>query len=228
MTSNRAKGRAKPEPKNPRPAQALTGDEVQALIRATNKGATGARNRALIAVLYRGGLRLAETLALRPSDVDTKAGEIRVLRGKGGKARTVGLDVNACAMVDGWLTRRTKLGLRNGRLFCQVGQKKLGKPMSPQAVSEMLIRLAAKAGVTDKRVHPHGFRHTFAAELSRERVPVAEIMQLLGHSNLAVTTRYLNSLNPAEAIASVRAREWDIDPEPMPGPAKLVVVEKGA
>jgi site-specific recombinase XerD len=59
MTSNKAKGRGKPEPKNPRPAQALTGDEVQALIRATNKGATGARNRALIAVLYRGGLRRA-------------------------------------------------------------------------------------------------------------------------------------------------------------------------
>jgi len=41
MTSNKARGRAKPEPKNPRPAQALTSDEVQALIRATNKGATG-------------------------------------------------------------------------------------------------------------------------------------------------------------------------------------------
>jgi integrase/recombinase XerD len=195
-----------------RPAEVLTADEIRALLRATNRGATGARNRALITMFYRGGLRLSEALALRPSDVDTTTGEVRILRGKGGKARTVALDPNACAIVDGWLVRRAKLGLRNGKLFCQVSKRAKGQPVGPTAVHEMLKRLAEKAGI-EKRVHAHGFRHAFAAELSRERVPVAEIRQLLGHSNLAVTTRYLDSLNPAEAVAAIRAREWEIDPE---------------
>jgi site-specific recombinase XerD len=55
----------------------------------------------------------------------------------------------------------------------------------------MLRRLAAKAEIT-KRVHPHGFRHTFAVELEAAGTPVTTISKLLGHSSVAVTARYLN------------------------------------
>jgi site-specific recombinase XerD len=50
-------------------------------------------------VLYRGGLRISEALALRPADVDPARGTVRVMDGKGGKPRTVGLDVGALAAV---------------------------------------------------------------------------------------------------------------------------------
>ena len=53
---------------------------------------TGLRNRALIALLYRTGLRINEALSLYPKDLDLEGGSVRVLNGKGGKSRTVGLD----------------------------------------------------------------------------------------------------------------------------------------
>ena len=66
---------------------------MKALIRACSPRApTGVRNRALLVVLYRGGLRVGEALALYPKDLDRRRGTIRVLHGKGDKARTVGLD----------------------------------------------------------------------------------------------------------------------------------------
>lgn len=185
------------------PPEILTEEEVRKLLRATNRGDTGARNRALIAVMYRAGLRLSEALALRPADVDAAGGTIRVLHGKGDRARTVGLDDGAAGMVEAWMARRAHRGLGSGLLFCKLD----GAPMSPQAVREMLQRLAQKAGI-EKRVHPHGLRHAHAAELSREGTSVRLIQQQLGHANLAVTDRYLRSIAPEETIAAVRAREW--------------------
>ena len=60
------------------PAEVLTPAEVRALMDACREGALGDRNRALIALMYRAGLRVSEALALRPVDVDARAGTIRV------------------------------------------------------------------------------------------------------------------------------------------------------
>lgn len=187
------------------PAEILTASEVEALMAATNRGATGARNRAAIALMYRSGLRLAEALALKPADIDLDAGSVRVLHGKGDRARTVGLDQGACAFVQTWMAERTKLGI-NGRrrLLCGLD----GSPWAPQAVREMLRRVAAKAGL-DKRVHPHGLRHAHAAELARDGVPTNLIQKQLGHASLAVTSRYLDHVAPADLIEAIRSREWN-------------------
>jgi integrase/recombinase XerD len=68
----------------------------------------------------------------------------------------------------------------------------------------MLRRLAAKAEIT-KRVHPHGFRHTFAVELEAAGTPVTTISKLLGHSSVAVTARYLDHLTNGQAVAALEA-----------------------
>ncbi|PZR69978.1 MAG: hypothetical protein DLM63_00450 [Solirubrobacterales bacterium] len=74
-----------------RPAEILTEGEVLALIRACSSTApSGARNRALIAVLWRSGLRVGEALALELRDVDLHAGTLRIRHGKGDRSRTVG------------------------------------------------------------------------------------------------------------------------------------------
>ena len=70
----------------------MTGMEVRALIQACSARApTGIRNRALIVVMYRGGLRLGEALALYPKDLDAKAGTVTVLHGKGDRRHPAGL-----------------------------------------------------------------------------------------------------------------------------------------
>ena len=83
-------------------------------------------------------------------------------------------------------------GWKNGKLFCTLD----GTPVSDDYVRMLLRRLAAKAGI-EKRVHPHGFRHSFAVELEAEGVPVTVISKLLGHSSIAVTSRYLDHLSNA-------------------------------
>jgi site-specific recombinase XerD len=189
------------------PVEVLTGDEVRALIRACSiRAPTGIRNRALIVVLYRGGLRLGEALGLQPKDVDPEAGTLTVLHGKGDRRRTVGIDPGAMAMVMRWVDVRRALDVSSrGRLFCTLS----GGPLFPSYVRTLLPRLADKAGV-EKRVHPHGLRHTHAYELMMEGVPVPIIQQQLGHTSLATTDRYLRHIAPADVIDAMQQREWSL------------------
>jgi len=76
-------------------------------------------------------------------------------------------------------------------------------------VRAMLPRLAQRAGM-EKRVHPHGLRHTHAAELAQERFPVNLIQQQLGHANLSVSSRYLDHIAPQERVEALKAREWGV------------------
>lgn len=187
------------------PADPLTSDEARAIFNACSKRApTGIRNRALLVVLYRGGLRISEALAVLPKDLDPEAGTIRVLRGKGKTARLVGLDAGAWAVLQVWMERRAQLGI-NGRapVFCTLA----GESMKTAYVRAMLPRLARKAGI-ERRVHAHAFRHSFAFELVNERTPLHLVQAALGHASIATTDRYIRHLNPKAVVEAIRSREW--------------------
>jgi site-specific recombinase XerD len=185
-------------------AEVLSRAEADALIAACSATSrTGIRNRAMITLLYRGGLRISEALALRPADVDPDRGTVRVMDGKGNKPRTVGLDPGAMATVQRWADKRREAGIRGRVLLCTLA----GGPMSPQYARAMLARIAAKAGI-ERRVVPHQLRHTHAAELVAEGVPMPVIRDQLGHSSLAVTDRYLRNVAPGEVIAAMQRRQW--------------------
>lgn len=189
-----------------RPAEIMTPDEVKAILKMCNRRyATGARDRALIILMYRTGLRIGEALALRPSDVDLARGTVRVLHGKGDKARTVGLGDAAIAAITSWLVmRENRAAIAPGSpLFCTLK----GTRMWPTQVRDMLKRRAAKAGV-ERRVHPHGLRHTLAFELAERGTPVHMIQRQLGHKNLATTAVYLAHIAPMDVIAVGREDPW--------------------
>ena len=188
-----------------RPPEVLSEAEAIALIKAcSSRAPTGIRNRALIAVLWRSGLRISEALALELRDVDLEAGSLRVRHGKGDKSRTVGVDEQTSALLARWLDRRRKLspGAR-APVFCTLAGR-----VDASYVRHLLPRLAAKAGL-DRRVHAHGLRHTYASELARERTPINVIRDALGHTSLAVTDRYLRDVAPMHVIDTIRARRWD-------------------
>lgn len=188
--------------------EVLTVDEVERLMAACNNGTTGQRNRALIVLGWRAGLRCSEALALRPKDIDQQAATVRVLHGKGDKARTVGLDQQAWSVVTTWIEKRSALTLpADAPLICTLD----GGELDSRYVRELMPRLAKDAGIA-KRVHFHGLRHTMASELAAEGVAVHLIQQQLGHSNLAVTSRYISSLNPADTINAMKGRTWSGQP----------------
>jgi integrase/recombinase XerD len=185
------------------PPEPLTPDEVAAIIgECSARSRTGIRNRALLVALYRSGLRISEALDLKPADVDFKRHTFRVLHGKGDKATVRGFHPSADDAIARWVDTRKGLGLRNGPLFCTLD----GGAMSDRYVRNLLHRLAARAGV-EKRVHPHGLRHTFADELRAAGMDVVKISKLLGHSSIAVTNRYLDHLTNDQAVAALEAVE---------------------
>jgi len=200
-------GRTAPNKGKTYPPEVLTADEVKALIRASsNRAPTGIRNRALIVVMYRAGLRLSEALALKPKDIDAEAGSITVLHGKGDKRRVVGLDPGSMAILLRWADKRRQFGL-TGRspLFCTLQ----GRPLHPSYVRTLLHRLGDKAGI-EKRVHPHGLRHSMSYELMMEGVPVPIIQQQLGHASLAATQRYLDHIAPRVLVETMQRREFEV------------------
>jgi site-specific recombinase XerD len=189
-----------------RPVEVLSEAEVRRLLAECSRRApTGVRDRALLLLMYKTGLRVEEALDLKPADIDHRQGSVRVLHGKWDRARTVGVDDGTLAIVELWEARRKDLGI-NGRatLFCTLQ----GGKLKPEQVRQMIKRRADKAGIT-KRVHPHALRHTYASQMADEGVPVHQIQKLLGHAHLATTALYIEQVNPTRLIEIGRGRTWE-------------------
>lgn len=202
------------------PAEPLSAEEVFALLERC-RGVTARRNRALIMLLWRSGLRCAEALALHPKDVDLERGEVAVLHGKGNRRRVVAIDQATCGTVGLWIAHRHELGLkRNAPLFCVIVGPSAGAGLYGGYVRDMLARLGREAEI-GKRVHPHGLRHTYAAHLLEEGLPISYIRRMLGHASLLITERYCDHLSPFEALERVRAVPW-------PTPERTVEEIRGA
>ncbi len=186
------------------PPEPLDPDEVRALLDACADTPTGVRNRALIAVLWRAGLRITEALSLHPKDLDATHGAVRVLRGKGGRSRTVGMDGAAFDLVAAWLSVRAtwEVGPRSP-LLCLAD----GSPIRSSYVRVLIPRLGRAAGIA-KRVHAHGLRHTHAAELRTEGVDIGIISRQLGHRSIATTATYLDHIAPVAVTEAMRGRVW--------------------
>src|SRR5680860_236149 len=134
----------------PTSAAASSGVSSSLLNGDSSTPATGLRNRALVAVMYRSGLRPGEALALRPGDVDLEAGTVLVPPRKGGQPRLTGVDEATRQMIRVWLARRAERGIGPDRpLFCTLA----GEPLKAAYVRELLPRRAKRAEIR-KRVHP--------------------------------------------------------------------------
>jgi len=184
----------------------LSREQARALVDVFGNGHDGQRNRALLVVLYRAGLRVSEACFQDFGDwmpEATGASVLRVTHPKGeaswGWHRNVGLDPQATAIVSRWVLER---GRDPGPLFWTSNRQ----PVHPTHVRRLLRRAAIDIGII-RRVHPHCLRHTFARELYDEGKGIREIQLALGHSSLATTERYLKSIGATEAVAATINRE---------------------
>lgn len=184
-------------------------EEVMSLMEACNNGPSGIRNKVLIVVLYRCGLRVSEVLGIRSSDYNAHDGTLRVI-GKGNKMRVVGLDSQTKMNLDLWMEKRKKLGINgcgNPPIFCGISKANIGEPIQTVYVRNLLKRLGKKAGI-EKRMNPHNLRHTFAHDLLNEGIGLQHIQITLGHSSISTTSKYLQRFNPKETIEKIKERVW--------------------
>jgi len=149
-------------------------------------GAGGARDAALVALMFAGGLRRSEVVGLDRADYDAEAGEL-VVRGKGGKERVLYVNDGAANALADWLTYR---GEEPGALFQPVsrGGRVLRRRMTDQAVYSSLVRRARQARA--KRFGPHDLRRTFVSNLLDAGADVVTVQELAGHANVQTTARY--------------------------------------
>ena len=207
-----AKGRAPGKPSSRRKggagpaARGLHAGRVQRLLDGPlgRNEKTRTRNRALLVVMWRAGLRMSEALDLRMEDLRPRDGGVWVRRGKGGKPRLAGMDPESFEALQPWLELRAGLDLGpEGPVLCTF----TGHEVQSSYVRHMCRRLRSKLGLS-KRVHAHALRHTHAHELFREGVAEKLIQVQLGHASLESTDKYLRRIGANEAVAAVRLRGW--------------------
>ena len=191
------------------PADPPKVEEIIAVMRAAGDRAYGRRLRGLIVILWRAGLRIQEALALAEADLDHRRGALLVRRGKGGRRREVGTDAWGWQELQPWLELRLQLPV--GPLFCVINGPTCGRHWSTAAARADLARTAVAAGVR-RRFAPHQLRHAHAVEMARKGVPLMVIQRQLGHSNLGITSVYLQGIDNAEIIETVHARRAPMIP----------------
>jgi site-specific recombinase XerD len=152
---------------------------------------------------------LDEALALREADLDRRRGSLLVRRGKGGRRREVGMDDWGWQELEPWFTARVTLPI--GPLFCIINGRTRGRAWTTSGARAELRRAAVRAGVR-RRFAPHRLRHAHAVEMAREGVPLIVIQRQLGHSNLGITSVYLQGIDTAEIIETVQARRAPMIP----------------
>lgn len=166
----------------------LTVDEVEALLSAPEPlEPRGARDKAMIELLYATGLRVSELCGLELNDLNLTAGYL-IAKGKGNKERLVPVGAIARAAVEHYLDgpRDAISGGRAGRhLF--VGPT--GRPLTRQGFWKTLKKYALIAGI-DRPISPHKLRHSFATHLLEGGADLRAVQQMLGHADVATTQIY--------------------------------------
>jgi site-specific recombinase XerD len=149
-----------------------------------NRNPNWLRNKAIIFVLLDTGIRASELCDLVVDDLDLRNREIRVRRGKGDKGRILPISAKTAKLLWRYVTTR---GETEGMdpLFAS----KQGLPIGRNGLGLMLRRLGRKVGI--EGVHPHRFRHTFSINYLRNGGDAFTLQRILGHSNMAMTQRYL-------------------------------------
>jgi len=171
-------------------AEVYATSEIAALLAAAPAG----RDGAFLTTVYACGLRLDEARHLQLADLDVPREQLRVRRGKGAKERVLPLPISLLEHLRAyWRCDRAHRpgyfeGEKNAWLF--QGQR-LGRPLSKGTAQNIYGRAVTAAGIKRKK-GIHSLRHSFATHLLEGGVEITAVQQLLGHSGLATTSRYLH------------------------------------
>jgi integrase/recombinase XerC len=165
--------------------QTLDADQMARLLEIRAEDDLGARDQALMELLYSSGLRLGECVGLDLEHLDLKDRTVRVL-GKGGKSRIVPVGRAAVTALKAWLKVRGGLA-RSDAAALFVGRN--GRRLGARAIQLRVAAWARRQGLS-VHVHPHLFRHSFASHLLESSGELRSVQELLGHANISTTQIY--------------------------------------
>ena len=162
--------------------EVMSYSEVEALLnQPQGQDFMGARDKAILELLYATGMRVSELCGLRVMDVDDQFVKVK---GKGKKERLVPLGKKALTAIDDYLLNFKKEG---DWLFTS----KNGKQLDRITVWNRIKFYAKKAGIEkNKNISPHTLRHSFATHLLENGADIRLIQDMLGHEDIATTDRY--------------------------------------
>jgi len=141
------------------------------------------REKAMIEVLYSTGCRVTELAGIKLSDIDWHARSVNLL-GKGRKYRTSYINAKAEVAIRAYLEHR-----KHDSIYLLCNERGGGK-MKKGNIERMIRVIRERAGMADRKITPHTFRHTTATQALRSGMPIEEIQRLLGHSSVATTMIY--------------------------------------
>jgi integrase/recombinase XerD len=154
-----------------------------AAARADDASGAALRDHAMLELLYAGGLRVGEIVALRQEDLRLETASVQV-RGKGDKERIVPIGRSAVEALEAYVSRGRRELLRGGKgveraLFLSVR----GNPLTTQAVWQMVRGVNSHAS-------PHKLRHSMATHMVEHGADLRTVQTLLGHADIATTQVY--------------------------------------
>jgi len=161
----------------------LSEEMAQQLIAAADTPWT----KAMVVLLLSTGIRRSEAVGITLDDLNLEERQL-LIRGKGDKERVVPLTDQVVEAIQAYLPHRTKTESRH--LFVSAWK---GEPIHGRCINRMLQIVIQKAGLGGQGITPHKLRHTFATHLIRNGVDIRTVQELMGHSELETTAKYLHS-----------------------------------
>lgn len=150
---------------------------------------TGYTERIIMQILYNTGIRQAELINLKESQVDVSNCSLKVL-GKGSKERIIPVSAQLMNMLKGYIQKKQNMIEHADSVYLLV--KENGKKLYPKYVYNVVKKYLALVTTIDKK-SPHVLRHTFATHLMNNGADLNAVKELLGHSSLAATQVYTHN-----------------------------------
>jgi integrase/recombinase XerC len=167
----------------------------------------GARDRAMLEVLYSTGMRVSELVALNMDDVDF-LGEVIHIRGKGKKERLCPIGSSALQSIQNYIEFRNRRMANDSNFDSRVlFANKHGKRLSTRSVRRKMDKYLVEAGL-DPAISPHTLRHSFATHMLNNGADLRSVQELLGHQSLSTTQIYTH-------VTTSRMNEQYHDAHPM-------------
>ena len=159
---------------------------------------SGLRDRAIIELLFSGGLRVSELCSLNRDSINLERREFMV-RGKGKKDRPIFIDKSTAECIEDYLNMRTDtlpaMFLNNSANQQIPSTSGDFRRLTPRSIERIVQKYTRLAGIT-KHVTPHTMRHSFATDLLMNGADIRSVQSLLGHANISTTQIYTHITDP--------------------------------